>query len=106
MPNSNAIVSTTIRLEPPLDRGAEEMLRAEPGLAVELDGGRRARLDPTDPRSPGLARVLDGLSSQHLPVYLEIEPTTDTITRLLIPLIARVIDIRPGAEGTLDVELD
>lgn len=76
MPNPNAIVSTTIRLDPPLDRAPTEVLRAEGGLSVELEGGRRLRLDPANERSPGYAQILDGLSKQRLPVYLEIDPAT------------------------------
>jgi hypothetical protein len=105
MPNPNAIVSTTIRLEPPLDRAPEELLGAEGGISVELEGERRVRLEPDDPRSAGFARVLDGLGKQQLPVYVEIDPGTAAITRLLIPNVARVARITPG-EGTLDVELE
>jgi hypothetical protein len=105
MPNPNAIVSTTVRLEPPLDRPPEEMLRDERGISVELDGERRVRLDPADPRSAGFARVLDGISKQHRPVYVEIDPATEGITRLLIPHVARVINIS-SSEGALDVELE
>lgn len=105
MPNPNAIVSTTVRLEPPLDRAPEEMLRAEGGLSVQLEGERRLRLDPNDERSAGFARVLDGLGKQRLPVYLEVDPATDAITRLLIPHIVRVAGIS-SAEGALAVELE
>jgi hypothetical protein len=105
MPNPNAIVSTTIRLEPSLDRAPEEMLRAEGGIAVQLEGERRVRLDPADERSAGFARVLDGLSKQRLPVYLEVDPATDAITRLLIPHIARVAGLS-SVEGALAVELE
>ena len=105
MPNPNAIVSTTVRLEPPLDRAPEEMLRAEGGLSVQLEGERRLRLDPNDERSAGFARVLDGLGKQRLPVYLEVDPATDAITRLLIPHIVRVAGIS-SAEGVLAVELE
>jgi hypothetical protein len=105
MPNPNAIVSTTVRLEPPLDRAPEAMLRAEGGISVQLDGARRVRLNPSDPHSAGFARVLDGLSKQRLPVYVEIDPATQAITRLLIPLVARVASIRPS-QGALDVELE
>ncbi|HSB09992.1 MAG TPA: protein-glutamine glutaminase family protein [Blastocatellia bacterium] len=105
MPDPNAIVSRTIRLDPPLDRTPLEMLRSERGLSVELEGGRRVRLDPGNPRSPGFAQVLDGLSKQRLPVYLEIDPATESITRLLIPHVARVISIS-SSQGALDVELD
>jgi len=105
MPNPNAIVSTTVRLEPPLDRAPEEMLRAVGGISVELEGERRLRLDPADPRSAGFAQVLDGLSKQRHPVYVEIDPATETITRLLIPHVARVVGISPS-QGALDVELE
>src|SRR6266704_358737 len=105
MPNPNAVFSTTIRLEPPLDRAPEELLRTEDGISVELEGERRVRLAPTDPRSAGFARVLDGLSRQRLPVYLEIDPATEAITRLLIPQVARVAGIT-SREDLLDVELE
>jgi len=57
MPNPNAIVSTTVRLDPPLDRSPDELLHSERGLSVELEGGRRVRLDPANERSAGFARV-------------------------------------------------
>src|SRR5882672_6946925 len=106
MPNPNAIVSSVIRLEPPLDRPPVEMLRTERGLSVELEGGRRVRLDPANPRSAGFAQILDGLSKHRLPVYLEIDPATSTITRLLIPHVTRVVDVRPTDKGVVDVELE
>lgn len=106
MPNPNAIVSSAIRLMPPLDRPLAEMLRAEGGLSVELEGGRRVRLDPANPRSVGYTQVLDRLRTQHLPVYLEIDPTTSVITRLLIPHVTRVVRLHPVDEDVLNVELE
>ena len=106
MRNPNAFISQTVRLDPPLDdRSPEELLRSETGISVELGGGRRVRLDPGDPRSPGFARVLDGLARERLPVYAEIDAATDAISRLRVPAVAHVIGI--GGEGrVLDVELD
>ena len=106
MPKENAVVSIVVRIEPPLERPPAEMLRAEPGLAIELEEGRRVRLDPDDARSPGFAQILDGLRSQRLPVYLEINPDTSAITRLLIPQVARVVGIRPFERDALAVELE
>lgn len=106
MPNPNAVVSNVIRFEPPLDRAPAELLRAERGLFVELEGRRRVRLDSADPRSVGFAQILDGLSKLRLPVYLEIDPTTSVITRLLIPHLSRVVGVRQIDEGVLDVELE
>lgn len=106
MPNPNAVVSTVVRLQPPLDKPPEELLRAEGGLSVELEGERRVVLDPADPRSAGFARLLDELSKQRLPVYLEIDPQTSALTRLFIPHVTRVIGVRPIDEGVLGVELE
>lgn len=106
MPNPNAIVSSVIRLDPPLDRPPAELLRAEGGLSVELEGERRVRLDPADPRSTGFAQILDGLSKQGLSVYIEVDPGTSAITRLLIPHVTRVVSIRPIDVGVLGVELE
>jgi len=105
MPNPNAVVSTVVRIDPPLDRPAGELLRSERGLSVELQSGRRVRLDPANPRSAGFAQVLDGLHKQRRPVYLEIDPVTSAITRLLIPHVAQVINVRPRGDGGLEVEL-
>ena len=106
MPNPNAVVSSVIRLEPPLDRAPAEMLRAERGLSVELEGGRHVRLDPADARSPGFAQILDGLNKQGLPVYLEIDPATSVITRLLIPYVTRILGVDLSDQDVLDVKLE
>jgi hypothetical protein len=106
MLSPNAVVSSVIRLDPPLDRAPAEILRAERGLSVELEGGRRARLDPANSRSAGFARILDGLNKHRLPVYLEIDPETSSITRLLIPHVSRVLGVRSTASDALDVELE
>src|SRR4030095_8787813 len=96
--------SNTIRLET-LEIPPAEALRAERSVSVELDGQRQVRLDPANSLSAGFAQVLDGLSKQQLPVYLEIDPATSAITRLLIPLAAQVVTVRPMEDGSLGVEL-
>lgn len=106
MPNPNAFVSTVIRFERSLDQPPAEMLRSESGLAIELEGGRRVRLDPANPRSAGFAQILDGLSKQRLPVYVEVDPATSAITRLLIPHVTRVTNIRPIDAGVLGIEIE
>jgi Glutaminase len=105
MPNPNAIVSRSIRLEAPPERAVAEFLRAEGGLSVELDDGRRVRLDPENPRSPGFAQVLEGLAQLGRPVYVEVDPETSAIGRLFIPHVAHVIGLRPTEAG-YDVSLD
>jgi hypothetical protein len=51
----------------------------------------------------GFASVLDGLSKQRRPVYVELDPATKAITQVLIPHVARVAGIS-AVEGSLDVE--
>ena len=106
MPNANAVVAHVLRFDPPLDRAAAELLRAERGLFVELEGGRRARLDAADPRSVVYTQILDGLSKQRAPVYLEVDAATSAITRLLIPHVTRVVGVRQIDQDVLDVELE
>ncbi|MEO8567653.1 MAG: hypothetical protein ABI419_00910, partial [Ginsengibacter sp.] len=79
MKNPNAIVSRLIRFDTSLTKPPLEMLRSETGLYVELDEGRRIRLDPANPLSPGFINILEGLSRQKMPVYLEIDPDTKSI---------------------------
>lgn len=105
MPNPNAIVTTVVRLDPPLDREPAEQLKLEGGMSAELRTGERVRLDPGNPRSVGFAHVLDGLSRQKLPVYLEVDPVTAFVERVLVPHVTRVAAIAAGPEG-LDVEIE
>ena len=104
MAKPNAVVSRTIRLARGEGLREGRMVPAE-GLGVEFDDGRRVRLDPENPRSEGYARVLAGLAELRHPVYLELDPATETISRLLVPNVGRVIDVRPSEDG-LEIELD
>src|SRR3954454_16263037 len=98
MPNPDAIVANRIRFDPPLEgRDIGEAIAAEGGLNVDLGGDRRIRLDPEDRRSVGFATVLAGLATQGLPAYIEPNPATGSIERLLIPLVGRVASIRQPA---------
>src|SRR5436309_2120346 len=101
MPNPNAVVATTIQVNSAEQMGVGEG-RAE--VFVDLDG-RRIRLDPADSRSAGYAQVLEGLADLRHPVYAEIDPETDAITRLLVPKVGRILRAEDGADG-LEVSLD
>ena len=109
MPNPNAIVSTRIQFDPPIEgRDIGQAVTAEGGQVVDLGGDRRVRLDPADRRSVGFATVLDGLAKQGLPAYIELDPTSGSIERLLIPTLGRVISVRRRADGGdgIEVQLD
>jgi hypothetical protein len=105
MPKQNAVLSTSIRFDPPLEGPVEEALRAEGGQWVEFDEGRRVRLDPEDSRSPGFAQVLDGLRRQGLPVYVEFDPDTSAIALVRVPYVSPVVGIRIVDRGVFDVVL-
>jgi uncharacterized protein (UPF0216 family) len=106
MLHRNAVISTIRRFEPALERPAADVLHDGRALTVELEDGRRVRLDADDPRAAGFAQILEGLSSLRLPVYLEIDPETETIDRMSSPHVARIVEIRQIDEGSLDVELE
>ena len=100
MANPNAIVSRFVR---PASQGARGA--APEGPSFELEGGRLVRLDPKNPRSDGFARVLSGLAELRRPVYLELDPETEAVSRLLIPHIGRVTKLRDVDAG-LEVQID
>jgi hypothetical protein len=106
MPDPDAIIATSFHFEPPLEGDPSEALADGRELEVVLEGDRRLRVDPEDSRSVGFVRVLDGLARQRLPAYIEIEPATDTIRGLRIPTVGRVVDLRSGPDGVLEVRLD
>ncbi|HEY5723437.1 MAG TPA: protein-glutamine glutaminase family protein [Allosphingosinicella sp.] len=105
MPDPNAIVSRVIRVEPPPDRSPDEVPGFDGGYSIALEVGREVRADPQDPNAAGYARILEGLSKLGRPAYLEVDPESGTIRRLLIPHVARVVAIRPAGDG-YEVELE
>jgi hypothetical protein len=87
MPNPNAVVGLPTRVEADV---------------FEIDG-RRVRLDPD---RPGRRSVVEGAARQRLPVYIEIDPATATITRMFLPHVTRVRRMQPVDEGiAVEVEL-
>src|SRR5436190_20318171 len=106
MPNPNAVISTRIRFDPPLEgRDLGEAVRGG-NRAVDLGGDRRVTLDPADERSVGFATVLNQLAATGLPAYIELDPAAGTIQRLLIPTLGRVLSVRAREAGGVDVQLD
>jgi hypothetical protein len=105
MPNPNAIVGLVTRIDPPVDRPGPQTFRERPdGVLIQLEGERPARLTPGD-HALGQLEILVELQRIQHPAYLEISPDTGVIARLLVPLVVKVISIRPSPEGAL-VELE
>ncbi len=107
MPDPNAIVALVARIEPPLEKvSAAELLRQSPdGVAIELEGERAARLFPGE-GAAGRLEILEGLRRLRTPVYLEVQPETRGITRLLIPLVTRVTRLVETGEHGVNLELE
>jgi hypothetical protein len=95
MPNPNAVVDVVQRLDPPL----AARTAAQATLTVHLRGGVTAQLDLRRPSGLPLAGLLDDLRQQGALVYLDIDPTTRTVARLLLPRPAVVLAVAPGPVG-------
>ncbi len=105
MPNPNAIVAQSIRLDPEQGRPAATILRERGDVPVQLDGERIATISAADERAAGYAQVLEGLARLKRPVYLEVDPATSAITRIQVPHVAMVRTIRETTKG-LELMLD
>jgi hypothetical protein len=95
MKNPNALVGTVVAVNRSGDRG----------FTVELEGNRSARIDGADERAAGIAEVLGQLQKGRKPAYLEIDPATNAITRVRVPVVVRVQDILVDAAGDVRVRL-
>ncbi len=104
MANPNVVVSRHIGLAG-AGRSQDGRMVAAGGLDIELDDGRRARLDGQNPRSEGFARVLAGLAELRHPVYLELDAKTEAVSRILVPKVGRVAAVRE-VDGGIEIQLD
>lgn len=75
------------------------------GLTVRLEGDRSVRLDATD-RGTAYARIFEQLQKEGKPVYIEVDPATNAVSRVLLPAIVRIQEIVPDKEGNLRVRLE
>jgi hypothetical protein len=107
MPNPNAIVALVVRTDPPLEKlsGAEFFRRHPNGASISFEGDRTARLYPQD-RAAGMLEILEQLRQMRLPVYVEVDPATRGIMRLLIPLLTRVAAIGEAGAEEFRVDLE
>jgi hypothetical protein len=107
MPNPNAHVSLVLALDPPVDTARPvQVLEEGRGVSVELEQGRRPRLDPADPRARGYAQILEGVHRLRVPIYFELDPDRGTIAHLLIPVVDRVAELLPGENGAILVRTE
>lgn len=103
MPNPNAVVGWVERLIPPVGepkRGDERQ-----GRVLSFADGRSVAFDPADAKAEALARVIDSASRLKRPVYIEVDPASGYVRRLLLPDVSRPREIRP-TDGGVDVLLE
>jgi hypothetical protein len=101
MSNPNVFVAVVRELA----RGGPEGTSLTSGI-VHFDNGRRAVLDSADPRSGIYAAVLDELRRMTLATYVEVDPATQAIKRLLVPLEDRITNIVPTRSQDIEVQLE
>lgn len=105
MPNPYALVDTVSNrlqaTEATAIRQAQRQL-----MTVSFQGGQSAFLDTVNPRSQVWADVLDSVQQTNQPVYVEIDPATNVITQLLVPLVVQVASLNLAEAGDeVEVEL-
>lgn len=102
MSSPDIIVGQISKIDPPLS------VRVAPfnERTVYFSDGRFARLDSGKPYSAGYGEVLDDTRQTGIPVYVELDSITRTITQLRIPIVVTVGDITRTASEQLLVELE
>jgi hypothetical protein len=74
--------------------------------SVSFQSGRSVLLDPSKPQSAVWAEVLEELRASQQPVYIEVDPATNVVTRVLGPITVRVGALKPLPDGSaIEVEL-
>ncbi len=103
MPDSKAVVEE-VRSLSEYDREAA-IEGGEPPLGtvrVAFASGRTGLLDTRSPREKVWAEVMESRREAGEPVYVEIEPETERIRELLIPIRVTAESIVPAEEGDAD----
>jgi Glutaminase len=102
MPKQNAIIARVSALPAARGISAAAEASAEAARAVRFEDGRTALL-PTGRRAPVWQEMLDHLRNTGTPAYVEVDPETSIIIRLLIPRVVRVHALEPAADGNFTV---
>ena len=106
MPKENAYIGSIRNLsrtgEIPTAIPGEKPSKAH---TVHFEGDRKGFLDLSAPVSKVWSRVIERLQSENKAVYVEIDPETDIIIKLVIPEISKVGSLFQGEAGNIDVQL-
>ena len=101
MPNANAVVDNVSSLSSSLSevREARRAKPAAPIVTVKFKSGQAGVLDLNQPRSAVWAEVLHSMREANQPAYVEIDPATNLITELLVPIVVQVGELRETSSG-------
>lgn len=101
MPNPNAFVARVNRVGPTAPAAAPPTaaaVAAPERIAIDFEGDRSAVLPPGR-RARVWREMLEFTRASNLPAYVEIDVETTVITRVLIPMRARVVTLTPASEN-------
>ncbi len=104
MPRKNTIVDSIRSLSPSVDERITRPAEADQPIIINFEGGETGMLDMKQPFSTTWIEVLDSMHQASLPVYIEIDPSTRSITELLLPMAVKVEYLAPLTPGN-DVEV-
>jgi hypothetical protein len=76
------------------------------GYEVQFHGGATALLDSQDVKTPALVDLLRDMRMGGLPVYVEMDPASHIVSRVLVPIVVKVTGIGTLPSGDLDVSLE
>ncbi len=107
MSNNHAIAGLVSHIDlPPLMTAAHRLSFESTPIDVTFDNGETTSLDPSEPLSAGYAQILEDLRDAQIPGYVEINPETGAISRLLIPLQVKVVALANiGADVAVGLEI-
>jgi hypothetical protein len=107
MPKPNVIVAAIVRVDPPQrPPGPAALQTTAAPSTVHFENGAVAMLGPASAHSSAYAGVIDELSRTPIPAYVEVDPVSQEITLLLIPLVVTVANLTTNSTGDLDVEFE
>jgi len=105
MPDERVIVDTIASVTTGPGAATHD-LSAPGGALVQFDGGLTARVDPGHPHAAAFSNALAALHEGRVPVYAEIDPLTQSIRTLRVPLIVTVTSLTALPSGDIDAELE
>ena len=93
MPTKNTIVAIVVGTEPLIEKSSAETIKNHPdGILIEFEDKQSAYLLPKD-HAATVLDIIEGLRKMRAPVYVEINPDTKEIIRLLIPLVSKITNV-------------